>query len=115
MKGTDVVLHVKTQKVVGSTPVFDAFNNPVYVDSVATVKNVLVGQPTTDEVTQSVDLYGKKIEYMLGIPKGDAHNWEDTEVEFFGNTYRTFGSTIQGIEANIPTPWHKKVRVCKYE
>lgn len=115
MKGTDVVLHVKTQKVVGSTPVFDAFNNPVYVDSVATVKNVLIGQPTTDEVTQSVDLYGKKIEYMLGIPKGDTHNWEDTEVEFFGNTYRTFGSTIQGIEANIPTPWHKKVRVCKYE
>lgn len=115
MKGTDVVLHVKTQKVVGSTLVFDAFNNPVYVDSVATVKNVLVGQPTTDEVTQSVDLYGKKIEYMLGIPKGDTHNWEDTEVEFFGNTYRTFGSTIQGIEANIPTPWHKKVRVCKYE
>lgn len=115
MKGTDVVLHVKTQKVVGSTPVFDAFNNPVYTDSVATVKNVLVGQPTTDEVTQSVDLYGKKIEYMLGIPKGDTHNWEDTEVEFFGNTYRTFGSTIQGIEANIPTPWHKKVRVCKYE
>lgn len=115
MKGTDVVLHVKTQKVVGSTPVFDAFNNPVYTDSVATVKNVLVGQPTTDEVTQSVDLYGKKIEYMLGIPKGDTHNWEDTEVEFFGNTYRTFGSTIQGIEANIPTPWHKKVRVAKYE
>ena len=115
MKGTDVVLQVKTQKVVGSTLVFDAFNNPVYVDSVATVKNVLVGQPTTDEVTQSVDLYGKKIEYMLGIPKGDTHNWEDTEVEFFGNTYRTFGSTIQGIEANIPTPWHKKVRVCKYE
>ena len=115
MKGTDVVLHVKTQKVVGSTPVFDAMNNPVYVDSVVTVKNVLVGQPATDDVTQSVDLYGKKIEYMLGIPKGDTHNWEDTEVEFFGNTYRTFGSTIQGIEANIPTPWHKKVRVCKYE
>lgn len=115
MKGTDVVLHVKTQKVVGSTPVFDAFNNPVYDDRTETVKNVLVGQPTTDDVTSSIDLYGKKIEYMLGVPKGDTHNWEDTEVEFFGNTYRTFGSTIQGIEANIPTPWHKKVRVCKYE
>ena len=115
MKGITVTLHVKTQKVIGSTPVFDAFNNPVYVDSVATVNNVLVGQPTTDEVTSSIDLYGKKIEYMLGIPKGDSHNWEDTEVEFFGNRYQTFGATIQGIEGNIPTPWHKKVRVCRYE
>ena len=51
------------------------------------------------------------LEYMLGIPKGDTHNWEDTIVEFWGGRYRTFGMTIQGIEANIPTPWHKKVRV----
>ena len=115
MKGITVTLHIKTQKQVGSTLVFDAFNEPVYVDSVATVANVLVGQPTTDEVNSSIDLYGKEIEYMLGIPKGDTHNWEDTEVEFFGKKYKTFGSTIKGIEANIPTPWHYKVRVCRYE
>ena len=115
MTGITVTLHVKTQKVVGSTPVFDAFNNPVYTDSTVTVNNVLVGQPTTDEVTTSIDLYGKKIEYMLGLPKGDTHVWEDTEVEFFGKKFKTFGSTIEGIEANIPTPWHKKVRVAKYE
>ena len=52
---------------------------------------------------------------MLGLPKGDSHVWEDTEVEFFGKKFKTFGSTIEGIEANIPTPWHKKVRVAKYE
>lgn len=109
MRGITVTLHVKTQT--GT----DAFNEPVYSDSTVNVANVLVGQPTTDEVTSSIDLYGKKIEYMLGIPKGDAHEWEDTTVEFFGHTYRTFGVTIQGIEENVPTPWHKKVRVCRYE
>lgn len=93
----------------------DALNDPVYELTPVDVSNVLVGQPTTDEVTSSIDLYGKRIEYMLGIPKGDAHNWEDTAVIIFGQTYRTFGSTIQGIEANVPTPWHKKVRVCRYE
>lgn len=93
----------------------DALNDPVYVLTPVEVPNVLVGQPTTDEVTSSIDLYGKRIEYMLGIPKGDAHNWEDTAVIIFGQIYRTFGSTIQGIEANVPTPWHKKVRVCRYE
>lgn len=93
----------------------DALNDPVYALTPVEVPNVLVGQPTTDEVTSSIDLYGKRIEFMLGIPKGDTHNWEDTAVIIFGQTYRTVGSTIQGIEANVPTPWHKKVRVCRYE
>lgn len=51
---------------------------------------------------------------MLGIPKGDLHHWEDSTVEFFGQKYKTFGFTIEGIEANIPLAWHKKVRVERY-
>ena len=105
MTGAPVLLHVRTQTSV------DAFHNPVFSETTVTVENVLIGQPTTEEIDSSISLYGKKIEYMLGIPKGDAHNWEDTIVEFWGNRYRTFGMTIQGVEANIPTPWHKKVRV----
>lgn len=108
MTGVAVVLYERTQT--GT----DAFNDPVYALTPVTVQNVLVGQPTTDEITSSIDLYGKKIEYMLGIPKGDTHDWENTTVEIFGQTFQTFGATIQGIEANIPTPWHKKVRVCRY-
>lgn len=105
MIGVSVILHIKTQTGV------DAFNNPVFTDATETVENVLIGQPTTEEIDSTLSLYGKKIDYMLGIPKGDTHNWEDTIVEFWGNRYRTFGMTIQGIEANIPTPWHKKIRV----
>ena len=109
MTGVTVVLHVRTPSGV------DAFNNPTFTDTTVNVANVLVGQPTTDEVTSSISLYGKKIEYMLGIPKGDANVWTDTVVEIFGEPFRTFGDTIQGIEANIPTPWHKKVRVARCE
>ncbi len=105
MRGVPVVLHVKTASGV------DGLNNPTYTDSTVTVNNVLVGEPSTDDITSSISLYGKQIAYMLGIPKGDTNNWEDTIVEIFGHSYRTFGFTIEGIEANIPTPWHKKVRV----
>lgn len=109
MKGMTVLLHVKTQTGV------DTLNNPTYSESVVEVPNVLVGQPTTDDVTSSVSLFGKKLEYMLGIPKGDTHIWEDTKVEFFGKTFQTFGNVIEGIEANVPTPWHRKIRVERYE
>lgn len=109
MRGITVGLHVRVQTGV------DALNNPIYSSSVENVANVLVGEPSTDDITTSISLYGKRIQYMLGIPKGDTHNWKDTEVEIFGRTFRTFGDTIEGIEANIPTPWHKKVRVERCE
>ena len=105
MTGATVVLHVRTQTGV------DSFNAPIFSETTENVDNVLIGQPTTEEIDSTLSLYGKKIEYMLGIPKGDTHDWEDTIVEFWGKRYRTFGMTIQGIEVNIPTPWHKKVRV----
>ena len=109
MRGVTVTLHVKTQTGV------DGMNNPVYAVSKVQVANVLVGEPTTDEIDSSISLYGKKIHYMLGLPKGDTHVWTDTVVEIFGEEVRTFGDTIQGIEANVPTPWHKKVRVMRCE
>lgn len=109
MTGVTVTLYERT--VSGS----DTFNDPIYTEKAVDVANVLVGQPTTDEVTSSIDLYGKKIEYMLGLPKGDAHSWENSKVLIFGKPYQTFGAVIEGIEANIPTPWHKKVRVARYE
>lgn len=109
MRGAPVILHIRTQTGV------DSLNNPVYdYSQTVTVQNVLIGQPETSDVESALSLYGKKIEYMLGVPKGDENNWEDTFVEFFGRVYRTFGNTIEGIEANIPTPWHKKVRVERY-
>ena len=108
MTGITVILHEKTQT--GT----DSFNNQVFSENTVSVENVLVGEPTADDVVSSTNMYGKQIIYMLGIPKGDTHNWENAEVEFFGNRYRTFGHLIQGIEANVPTKWHKKIRVERY-
>lgn len=106
--GTTVILYEKVQTGV------DGFNHPIYTETPITVDNVLIGEPSSDDIADSVNLYGKKIVYMLGIPKGDSHNWEDSAVEFFGERYKTFGYTIQGIESNIPLSWHKKIRVERY-
>ena len=109
MIGESVVLTVKTQSGV------DAFNDPVYTETTETVANVLIGQPTAEEAQSSIDLYGARCEVMLGIPKGDTHDWENTTVTFWGRTWHTIGPVIMGIEANVPTMWHKKIRAARDE
>lgn len=113
MRGITVTLYERVQS--GT----DAFNAPVYTETPVQVENVLVGQPETDDITASIELYGKQIRYMLGIPKGDTHDWKDKKVEWtdsYGtHTVMTFGFPITGIEANVPTPWHMKVRCEAYE
>lgn len=109
IRGTTVVLHKKTQTGV------DGLNNPVYSETTENVSDVLVGIPSTEEINSSISMYGKKITYVLGIPKGDTHSWTDTTVEIFGEAFRTFGDVVQGIEENIPLKWHKKVWVERCE
>lgn len=97
----------------------NAFHEPVYEETAVTVDNVLIGQPTTEDVISSTDLYGKKIVFMLGIPKGDTHDWTDKKISWvnaYGETItvKSFGFPITGVEELIPTPWHKKVRVEAY-
>lgn len=108
MKGITVILYEKT--LIG----YDELNNAVYDENPVEVKDVLVGQPSTDDITNSLSLYGKKLDYVLGLPKGDEHDWDDAKVEFFGKSFRSFGDVIEGIEANVPTRWHKQVRVQRY-
>ena len=115
LKGTTVTLYNETQT--GTDPL----GNPIIQRVAKTVDNVLVGEPSTDDITTSTSLYGKKISYMLGIPKGDTNDWIDKEVSWtdtYGETHtvKTFGFPITGIEANLPVnlPWHKKVRCEAY-
>lgn len=93
----------------------DSFNRPVYDTEWVTVDNVLIGQPSTEEITDELNLSGKRIDYILGIPKGDTHDWEDTQVRFWGQVYQTIGAPTQGIESMIPLSWNKKVKVMRYE
>lgn len=104
IKGATVTLYEKTQT--GTDP----FGVPVYSTTPAVVDNVLIGQPSAEELTSELNLTGRRISYVLGIPKGDAHQWENQLVEFFGETFRTFGAIERGIEENVPGPWHYKIK-----
>lgn len=109
MKGTTIQIAVKTQT--GTDP----FGAPTYKTEFEDVPDVLVGTPSTDDVKASVELFGKKIEYILGIPKGDTHNWVDVDVIIWDQRYKTFGFPITGEQANIPLRWGQNVRVTRFD
>lgn len=109
IKGITVTLHVR--KKTGEDP----FGAPTYEDTVEDVENVLVAPVSSVDNLNNTALYGKKAVYQLGIPKGDTHTWEDTTVEFFGSTWRTFGFEYAGIEENVPGLWNAKVQVERNE
>jgi hypothetical protein len=108
IKGITVILLVKKQIGV------DAFNAPIYETVETEVENVLVAPSTSDDIVTKQDLTGKKAMYTLAIPKGDTHDWKDATVKFFGQTWKTIGFPLMGIEENIPLDWNKKVTVEQY-
>lgn len=89
----------------------DAFNAPIWAETSTTVYDVLIGQPTEQEILDTINLYGRKAVYVLGIPKGDTNDWENQIVEFWGKRWRTIGLPIRGMEHQIPLRWNTKVRV----
>lgn len=113
MRGITVYLYEQTQTGV------DSLGVPIYEETPVQVDDVLVGEPTTDDIASSMALYQKQIRFMLGIPKGDTHDWQDKKITWtdaYGREYvcRSFGFPITGVEANIPTRWHMKVRCEAY-
>lgn len=108
MKTTTIQLLVKTKH--GEDP----FGAPIESEEYVDVEGVLVGQPTSDDVANALSMYDKKIAYILGIPKGDTHDWIDAEVIIWGNRFRTVGYPITGEESNIPMMWGKNVQVEHY-
>lgn len=108
IRGITVILHEKTE--VGK----DEFHRSVYEEKMVEVENVLVAPASSTDIAESMDLYGKKVVYNMAIPKGDAHDWEDTVVEFFGEKWRTFGFQVEGIEDMIPLYWNKTIKVERY-
>ena len=92
----------------------DAFGVDTYTETPVNVANVLVGQPTADDLPASIDLTKRKAIYILGIPKGDTHDWENCRVILpapFAGTYQAIKIPTAGIPANVPTPWNMKVTV----
>lgn len=108
MKGMTVQLVVKTQD--GT----DAFGAPIYTESTVDVEDVLVGNPSSEDLISTLELTGKHIAYVLGIPKGDTHEWTNTDVIIFGERFRTIGFPQTGIQANIPLRWGANIKVERY-
>jgi hypothetical protein len=108
-KTITVQLEVKEQ--VGT----DEFNRALYNSSYEDVEGVLVMPTTTEAKIQTNELYGKHAVYSIAIPKGDSHEWDDKKVKFFGQTWQTIGPPMEAIEENVPTRWHKKVNVERFD
>lgn len=109
IKGIDIILHSKMQVGV------DEFNAPVYKETAETVSNVLIGEPSTEDITNELQLYGKHLAYTLAIPKGDTRDWSNVTVEFFGQKFKTYGAATEGIASMLPLSWNRKVKVERYE
>ena len=92
----------------------DPFGRETWEEKEIPVSNVLVSPTLPDDAVNQMNIYGRKAEYTLGIPKGDTHDWEDKKISFFGQTFKSFGHVKQGIEENIPLKWNKKVSVERY-
>lgn len=109
LKGIMVTLITKQQT--GTDP----FGAPIYSDVETYVDNVLVAPASSDDMVNQLSMTGRKAIYQLAIPKGDTNNWENVEVRFFNQRWRTFGIPLEGIEELIPLDWNKKVMVERYE
>ena len=108
-----ITIQLLVRKQIGT----DAFNAPIYQETAESVPNVLVGQPSSTEVSDAQNLTGKKIVYWLGIPKGDTHDWENVKVILpapFSGTFRTFGYEQTGILDMIPLSWGRNIAVERY-
>lgn len=108
MKGTTIQLSIKSSS---ST---DPFGAPIETEELVDIPDVLVGQPSSEDVDAVYSAYGKHIAYSLGIPKGDVHDWVDAEVVIWGNRYRTIGYPVTAEQANIPLRWGQVVKVERY-
>lgn len=108
IKGVTIQLYVETQTGV------DGFNRPIYAEEAVDVDNVLIGELSTQDIINELNMSGKTLAYTLAIPKGDTHDWKNKKVGFYGQIFQTIGEPIQGIDANIPLSWNKKVKVARY-
>ena len=104
LHGIPVTIYVKTETAK------DEAGAPVYTETAETVENVLVHPATEQEITDTLNLTGRKAVYNLAIPKEDTHDWTNVRVSFFGQDFRTIGAAVQGIDGLVPLEWNKKVR-----
>lgn len=110
ISGEPIILYEQT--VTGK----DDFNRDIVTEEAITINNVVIGHPTTDDITSEINLSGKTIAYVLAIPADDTHTWENRIVKFYGRKWKTVGIPVQFKEGFMGAkfPWNKKVKVEAY-
>lgn len=94
----------------------DAFGEPIKTDGTpVSVENVLISPVTSSEILDTLNLSGRKAVCQLAIPKGDANEWEDQFVEFWGHRWKAVGFVEQSMDHLTPLSWNKKVTVERYD
>lgn len=92
----------------------DEFNAPTYENVQKAISDVIVGSPTFDQQVTEFNLSGKRLAFILGIPKGDKNDWEDSTVLIRGKKFKTYGPPLEQTEANVPLRWNKQVKVERF-
>lgn len=96
----------------------DEFNAPIFEHIETTVENVIIQPAVNDDVVSEYELHGKHLEYILHIPKGDNHNWEDAIIilpDPWNKTVRAYGDSMLYDADMTPLKWNRAVKVEKYE
>ncbi|MBQ1297925.1 MAG: hypothetical protein IIY21_28055, partial [Clostridiales bacterium] len=60
IKGTTIQLVV--EKIID----YDPFGAPIVEETIEDVEDVLVGQPSTTDIINATEMFGKKVVYTLG-------------------------------------------------
>lgn len=93
----------------------DPFGGDIYEEREIPVENVLVGSPSTEGIATELNLRGKRIAFILGIPKDDDNNWKDKIVIIRGTKFKTYGYPLTQTTENVPGIWNTQVKVETYE
>lgn len=108
-------MHTITVQLVKNTSIAtDPFGKPIETEELIDIPGCLVGQPSTNQVNDTMAMYGKTIAFVVGVPKEDTNDWVDTDVIIFGERFHTIGYPETGIQENIPLNWGKNVKVERY-
>ncbi len=95
----------------------DALGAPVYEETPVPVADVLIAPEDSPAVTDTTGIEGRRTAYQLYLPRGDAHNWENCRVEFYGSIFRVVGGGERWMDEKLPAGcrWNKRVEVERYD
>ena len=107
VKGLTVTLYEKTELSV------DDFGQKTYTEEPVEVNNVFIQPVADDGITSNLEIAGTHNAYVLHIPKGDAHKWEDSIVylpEPYNLKVKTYTSGMIYRNDLVPLDWNKQIK-----